>query len=495
MKQHSRRSPLLTIEMLHFTSDFPRGLRVLVVDPDAHFRVQSEHQLRQCAYSVTTTGSVSEAVALLRSVQQQQQPGSSNGGAISFGPFDVMLVEARLLLDHVSHHSRKLVKLCRTLPFILMSASPSPDEVMLGIKLGASEVLEKPLCQLKLKNIWQHTVRRMMMAGGLSNNNSSKKSPSALGSGRASAPCTSRSSQDIPTAPCSLLGSPGSDDAVGVPAAWAEDEEPMLAVPHSPLTDGLFSSPAASSASHDFLMEPPYPQDFQAAGGVCQGPYASSLSHHAGALPTANCAWSALPDRQQQQQRRSVEQTPFLRGASPDTSITSHNSHQQQASAVASAAPLPPPPPPPEMQSARGGQLDLPPPPPLCAPGMPWCPPAEPLPPGTEWGMPMNPMAVAPGICPPIFPEPAMGAPVFPTPSCAPQSHQYLDSTNTALMPLPMHLLSAACDGPGAAPADPLEGPGCSQKQQHQQQQQHSSCEAGIGIGDSKLFSRCVPEL
>lgn len=33
---------------------------------------------------------------------------------------------------------------------------------MLGIKLGAAEFLEKPLCVLKLKNIWQHTVRRML---------------------------------------------------------------------------------------------------------------------------------------------------------------------------------------------------------------------------------------------------------------------------------------------------------------------------------------------
>eukprot|EP00983_Pelagomonas_calceolata_P059753 1146070-Pelagomonas_calceolata.AAC.1 len=207
---------------------------------------------------------------------------------------------------------------------------------MLGIKLGASEVLEKPLCQLKLKNIWQHTVRRMMMAGGLGGLNNCKKSSALVLGSRAAAPCTSRSSQDAP-APCSLLGSPGSDDAVGVPAAWAEEDEPVLAVPHSPLTDGLFSSPAASSASYDFLMEPPYALPHDYADGAC---YGSSLPHPA-ALPAANHAWSALPDKQQQQQRRSVEQPPFPRGASPDITITSHASHQHhhQASAAASAAP------------------------------------------------------------------------------------------------------------------------------------------------------------
>eukprot|EP00983_Pelagomonas_calceolata_P059754 1146070-Pelagomonas_calceolata.AAC.2 len=126
--------------MMHFTSDFPRGLRVLVVDPDAHFRVQSEQQLRQCSYCVTTTGSVSEAVALLRGVQPGSSCGSRGGATCnSTSPFDVMLVEARLLLPehHGSHHSRKLVKLCRTLPFILMSASPSPDEVRVGVGVCA----------------------------------------------------------------------------------------------------------------------------------------------------------------------------------------------------------------------------------------------------------------------------------------------------------------------------------------------------------------------
>jgi hypothetical protein len=43
-----------------------------------------------------------------------------------------------------------------------MGSDPSPDDVMAGISLGAVDFLAKPVSQLKLRNIWQHTVRKMM---------------------------------------------------------------------------------------------------------------------------------------------------------------------------------------------------------------------------------------------------------------------------------------------------------------------------------------------
>ena len=41
-----------------------------------------------------------------------------------------------------------------------MSDNPSTDDIMCGVKLGAVEVLEKPLSQTKLRTLWQHTVRK-----------------------------------------------------------------------------------------------------------------------------------------------------------------------------------------------------------------------------------------------------------------------------------------------------------------------------------------------
>lgn len=48
------------------------------------------------------------------------------------------------------------------LPLVLMVDKDSPyRDVMRGIELGAVDVLEKPLSSLKLRNIWQHVVRKV----------------------------------------------------------------------------------------------------------------------------------------------------------------------------------------------------------------------------------------------------------------------------------------------------------------------------------------------
>ncbi len=48
------------------------------------------------------------------------------------------------------------------LPLVLMVDKDSPyRDVMRGIELGAADVLEKPLSSLKLRNIWQHVVRKV----------------------------------------------------------------------------------------------------------------------------------------------------------------------------------------------------------------------------------------------------------------------------------------------------------------------------------------------
>jgi CheY-like chemotaxis protein len=55
-----------------------------------------------------------------------------------------------------------LLESCKGLPVVLMAADAAPCDVMRGVALGAVDFLAKPASQLKLQNIWQHTVRRMM---------------------------------------------------------------------------------------------------------------------------------------------------------------------------------------------------------------------------------------------------------------------------------------------------------------------------------------------
>jgi CheY-like chemotaxis protein len=82
---------------------------------------------------------------------------------LSSGPraFDVLLVDK----DMVSGRTRdrqQLLEACKELPWILMGADPQPQDVFQGIQLGAVDFLAKPLSPLKLRNIWQHTVRKMI---------------------------------------------------------------------------------------------------------------------------------------------------------------------------------------------------------------------------------------------------------------------------------------------------------------------------------------------
>ena len=49
----------------------------------------------------------------------------------------------------------------RNLPLVLTSATGGAGEVMKGIELGAVDYLEKPVSLPKLRNIWQHVVRKV----------------------------------------------------------------------------------------------------------------------------------------------------------------------------------------------------------------------------------------------------------------------------------------------------------------------------------------------
>jgi DNA-binding response OmpR family regulator len=125
---------------------FPNGLRVLLIEPDTSGRQAIQEMLTQCNYAVTPCTSATEAVLQLTKLP--------NG-------FDVILAEAKALNPRIKD-STSVKQRARSTPLLLMALNPSPEEVLLGIKLGAVDFLEKPLSPLKLRNIWQHTVRKMM---------------------------------------------------------------------------------------------------------------------------------------------------------------------------------------------------------------------------------------------------------------------------------------------------------------------------------------------
>nr|XP_010905671.1 two-component response regulator ARR1 [Elaeis guineensis] len=125
-------------------SDFPVGLRVLVVDDDPTCLKILDKMLRKCLYDVTTCSRAVVALAMLREKK---------------GEFDLVLSDVYMpdmdgfkLLEHIG--------LEMDLPVIMMSADDGKDVVMKGVTHGACDYLIKPVRMEALKNIWQHVVRK-----------------------------------------------------------------------------------------------------------------------------------------------------------------------------------------------------------------------------------------------------------------------------------------------------------------------------------------------
>ncbi|XP_008813715.2 two-component response regulator ARR1-like [Phoenix dactylifera] len=125
-------------------SDFPAGLRVLVVDDDLTCLKIIDRMLRKCLYDVTVCSGAAAALAMLREKK---------------GEFDLVLSDVYMpdmdgfkLLEHIG--------LEMDLPVIMMSADDGKDAVMKGVTHGACDYLIKPLSMEALKNIWQHVVRK-----------------------------------------------------------------------------------------------------------------------------------------------------------------------------------------------------------------------------------------------------------------------------------------------------------------------------------------------
>lgn len=129
--------------------DFPSGLHVLVVDEDEKTLQDVKLKLEACDYVVTAFSNGNDALGALHDRNSS---------------FHVALVEATAsdALDGF-----KIVEAARHLPTIMMSNTENLDIMMQGIAAGASEFLQKPLSSEKLKNIWQHVVRKALCTGEL----------------------------------------------------------------------------------------------------------------------------------------------------------------------------------------------------------------------------------------------------------------------------------------------------------------------------------------
>jgi DNA-binding response OmpR family regulator len=148
---------------------FPEGLRVLLLESAASSSSTSA-LLQGLKYEVMVVGELSGALAALKR-------NSSSSGSCFSRAFDVVLADSQLL---AGEGQLQLLHAAQPLPVVLMGGeSCSAAEMLAAVEAGAADVLDRPLSQLKLRNLWQHTVRMMMSADSSNSGGSCHGSPRA----------------------------------------------------------------------------------------------------------------------------------------------------------------------------------------------------------------------------------------------------------------------------------------------------------------------------
>ncbi|RZB78268.1 Two-component response regulator-like APRR2 isoform H [Glycine soja] len=127
--------------------DFPKGLRVLLLEGDSSSAAEIREQLEAMDYKVSTFYDENEALSALSS--------SPKG-------FHVAIVEVS---TSCSLGGFKFLENAKDLPTIMTSKDQCLNTMMKCIALGAVEFLSKPLSEDKLKNIWQHVVHKAFNSG------------------------------------------------------------------------------------------------------------------------------------------------------------------------------------------------------------------------------------------------------------------------------------------------------------------------------------------
>ncbi|KAM3308611.1 two-component response regulator-like APRR2 [Capsicum chacoense] len=128
--------------------DFPKGLRVLLLDKDSNSASDMRSRLEEMEYIVYAFCNETEALSAISSKSEV---------------FHVAIVEVSA---GNSDGGLKFLEGAKDLPTIMVSNIHSISTMMKCIALGAVEFLQKPLSDDKLRNIWQHVVHKAFHSGG-----------------------------------------------------------------------------------------------------------------------------------------------------------------------------------------------------------------------------------------------------------------------------------------------------------------------------------------
>ncbi|KAJ9135080.1 hypothetical protein P3X46_032299 [Hevea brasiliensis] len=127
--------------------DFPKGLRVLLLEEDSNSAAEIKSKLEAMDYIVSIFYNENEALSEI-----SNKPES----------FHVAIVEVS---TSNSNGRFKFLEAAKDMPTIMISNIHCLSTMMKCIALGAVEFLRKPLSEDKLRNIWQHVVHKAFNAG------------------------------------------------------------------------------------------------------------------------------------------------------------------------------------------------------------------------------------------------------------------------------------------------------------------------------------------
>ncbi|KAJ1428928.1 Signal transduction response regulator, receiver domain [Sesbania bispinosa] len=156
LRNDAKPAMVCTANDLQEWKDFPKGLKVLLLEGDSTSAAEIKAKLEAMDYNVSTFCDENEALS-----------------AISSRPecFHIAIVEVS---SSNSQGGFKFLENAKDLPTIMTSNNHCLNTMMKCIALGAVEFLSKPLSEDKLRNIWQHVVHKAFNAGASSQSESLK---------------------------------------------------------------------------------------------------------------------------------------------------------------------------------------------------------------------------------------------------------------------------------------------------------------------------------
>ncbi|KAE9596734.1 putative response regulator and transcription factor RR-A-type family [Lupinus albus] len=130
-------------------TDFPKGLKVLLLDGDRSSAAETKAKLEAMDYNVSAFDDEDAALSAISSRSED---------------FHIAIVEVSVSTSS-SQGGFKFLQNAKDLPTIMTSNNQCLSTMMKCIALGAVEFQNKPLSEDKLRNIWQHVVHKAFSDG------------------------------------------------------------------------------------------------------------------------------------------------------------------------------------------------------------------------------------------------------------------------------------------------------------------------------------------